>query len=64
MQGLHGARIEVDFVPPGTRRVYHRVHAVIVAGDSLVHVMYTAGDPDLSFEALNLVLGSLRHKEA
>jgi hypothetical protein len=61
-QGLVGARIELDYAPPGTRLRYHRVHAVLVDGDALVHVLYTALDPDA--DALRLVLATIRHGEA
>ena len=59
--GLSGAFISVDFVPPGRSTTYHRAHAVFIDGTALVHVMYTAADPDpMIFGA---VVASLRHEE-
>lgn len=62
--GLAGARIETDYVPPGMERSYHRVHVVLVDGHALVHVMYTAARADRSMEALNMVLTSIHHEES
>jgi hypothetical protein len=61
--GFRGARVEVDYVPPGLRDKYHRVHVVLVDGRSLVHVMYTAKIPDPQLTALNTVLGTIRQGE-
>jgi hypothetical protein len=62
-RGLHGARVDLDFIPAGSSARYRRVHAVLVdpADHAVVHVLYTAKTPDL--DALNLVLGSIRHEE-
>jgi hypothetical protein len=62
-QGLLGARVDVDFVPPGLSASYHRSHVVLVDGTSLVHVIYTARTPDADLQTFNLVLGSL-HEES
>ena len=62
-RGLHGARIELDFVPPGRTQRYHRVHVVLVEGTALVHVMYTAANPDDDERALELVLSTIRRSE-
>jgi hypothetical protein len=59
-QGMRGARIELDYVPPGLRQSYHRIHVVVLDGDALVHVLYTALSPDL--DALALVLSTLHHE--
>ena len=63
--GLAGVRLEVDYVPPGLRQRYHRVHVVLADPDglALIHVLYTARTPDDELDALNLVLGSIRHGE-
>lgn len=58
--GFVGARLEGTFVPTGQSQPYHRIHAVVVDGDSLVHVMYTAKVPDP--EAFEIVLDSLTRK--
>jgi hypothetical protein len=61
--GLMGVRTEVDYVPPGLRDRYHRVHVVLVDGRSLVHVIYTARTGDPGHEALNGVLATIREGE-
>jgi hypothetical protein len=63
-RGLVGARIEVDYVPPGLHDHYHRVHAVVVDGASLVHVLYTALRPDADLDAFHIVLNTLHHGQA
>jgi hypothetical protein len=51
--GLSGLRIEGTLTPPNQAVSYHRTHAVLVDGTSLVHVLYTARDPDREyFEAV------------
>jgi hypothetical protein len=60
--GLSGVRIEVDYVPPGLHERYHRVHIVLVDKRTLVHVLYTAHEPDAHSEAFNLVLRSIREE--
>ena len=62
--GLRGVRVEVAYVPPGMTHEYQRVHVVLVDGSTLVHVMYTALTSDPALDALNVVLGSIRHEEA
>ncbi|MBA3540368.1 MAG: hypothetical protein H0T79_12200 [Deltaproteobacteria bacterium] len=49
--GLRGAQVSVDYLPPNMTQRYHRVHAVLLDGDSLVHIFYTAVDPDQSRQA-------------
>lgn len=62
-RGLIGARIELDFVPPGSKNSYHRIHAVFVDGTgALVHVLYTARKP--SSKAFEVVLNTLHTEEA
>jgi hypothetical protein len=61
--GLAGVRIEGEIVPPlGERRPYRRLHAVLVDAttSSLVHVLYTASNPDS--DAFELVIDSLRRE--
>ena len=43
--GFPGVRVEGEFVAPN-HRAYRRLHAVIVDGTSLVHVIYTARQID------------------
>lgn len=61
--GLSGVRIELDYVPPGMKHSYHRVHAVLVDGSTLVHVLYTARTPDPTLETFNQVLATI-HEES
>lgn len=58
--GFVGARVEADFVPDGTSAHYHRIHAVVRDGTSLVHLLYTARDADPG--TFELVLDSLTRK--
>jgi len=44
--GFPGIRVEGEFVPPNRHAAYRRLHAVIVDGTSLVHVIYTAKQID------------------
>ena len=62
-RGVSGARTTLSFVPRGTATAYQRVHATFVDGDALVHVVYTAVDPDPTAEPFTLVLESVRHEE-
>lgn len=62
--GLAGARIAGSFTPPGQAGVYARVHVVVVDGDSLVHVLYTAQNADAGHRTLATVLDSLKRKGA
>ncbi|MBA3398226.1 MAG: hypothetical protein H0T89_36710 [Deltaproteobacteria bacterium] len=62
--GLAGARMEGSFTPAGVTQPYGRVHAVVVDGDSLVHVLYTAQQPDASLETFDGVLDTLQRKGA
>jgi hypothetical protein len=60
--GLNGYQIESDFtaVAGGTR---HRVHAVLLDGNALVHVFYVAAEPDEKLESYRLVLNSVTNGE-
>lgn len=62
--GLTWARIDVDFVPPGKRESYHRVHVVLVDHGALVNVLYTARTPDHETAVLSMVLASIHHEGA
>ncbi len=62
-EGLTGARIEVDYVPPGLAATYHRVHVMVLDGSAVINVLYTARDPDPNLEVLDIVLASIRHEE-
>jgi len=51
--GFSGVRVEGAFVPPNKEELYRRLHAVIVDGTSLVHIIYTAKQLDHeSFDAI------------
>jgi hypothetical protein len=54
--GLKGVRIEGEFLPPNQTNKYQRLHAVLVDGTSLVHVIYTAREADR--ENFELVVSS------
>lgn len=56
--GLRGMRVEGSFKPPSQAGSYHRTHAVLVDGTSIVHVLYTARDPDR--EHIEAVLDGFR----
>jgi hypothetical protein len=56
--GLSGLRVDGSFTPLGQTSAYHRIHAVLVDGTSLVHVLYTARDPDR--EHIEAVLDGLK----
>ena len=58
--GRSGQRLEVSFRPDGARRLYHRSHVTLVEGDQLIHVLYTAADPDPGRTALQAVVASIR----
>jgi hypothetical protein len=57
--GLRGARVEFDYVPPGSHDTYHRVHTVLVDRDSFVHVLYTAKSAEPELSTLGGVLRTL-----
>lgn len=60
-QGFAGVRIDGEFVPTGTSLAYRRVHAVVIDGTSLVHVIYTASRANRA--SFDLVLASLSRKD-
>ena len=62
--GLSGAQIEVDFQPTNLRATCHRVHVVLVSGQDLIHVMYTAADPDDGRAVFDRVLHTISREEA
>jgi hypothetical protein len=61
--GLDAIEISVDFVPAQRKTTYRRVHAVVVSGSAILHVLYTAptGDPDL--RAYHMVLDTIHREE-
>lgn len=61
--GLRGFRVRVDFAPFGGEQPrYARVHAIVLDGDSIVHVMYTARTPDPDPSAFEMALDTA-HEE-
>ena|ERR1051326_1376772 len=63
--GFIGVKLEAAFTPPGQRERYHRTHAVLVdpSGPRLLHVLYTAADPDDDLTAFTMVVNSLHPEE-
>lgn len=66
-QGLTGSRIEADILAGPQNQRYRRVHVVLVDGagpsPALIHVIYTAANPDRDLTELNLVLRTVRREE-
>jgi hypothetical protein len=56
--------VSADFVPAGANQPYHRVHAMIVDGKDVVHVLYTAAVADESESAFETVLQSIHSEGA
>jgi hypothetical protein len=63
-QQLREAEISADFVPRGLTQSYHRVHAVIIDGTALVHVLYTARTPDPTLAVFHQVVDSIHRGES
>ncbi len=61
--GLSGVEVEIAFIPPGQSTRYHRVHAALLDGNRIVHVLYTAADPDPALTTFKQVIASLQHEE-
>jgi hypothetical protein len=61
--GFAGVRVEDNFIPAGAKYQYHRTHAVLVEGTDIIHVLYTAEQPDAEERALHLVVNSLHKSE-
>jgi hypothetical protein len=59
--GLEGVRVEGDFVPDGQSVTYHRLHAVLIDGEALIHVTFTATIPD--HEPFDIVVNSITRRE-
>lgn len=62
-EGLDAIEVSVDFVPPEQRESYHRVHAFVIDGPALIHVLYTARTNDPDLRAFELVLDSVHRVE-
>ncbi len=56
--GLRGVRVEGTFTPVGQAQAYHRIHAVLVDGPALVHVLFTSREPDR--DQIDAVLDGVR----
>lgn len=61
--GLAGVHAQLSFTPRLKSTPYQRVQATLVDGDALIHVFYTAADPDDTLEPFTMVLDSLRRGE-
>lgn len=62
--GLTGFSIDVELTPRHTKERYRRAHVVLREQGQLVHVIYTAKDPDPERAALETVLATLHRAEA
>ncbi len=62
-RGLTGVRASVSFTPRLQTTTYHRTQATLIDGDALIHIFYTAVDPDDTVEPFTMVLDSIRHEE-
>jgi len=60
--GLAGRQVEIDFTPQGLEHRYRRVHATLVDGKKLIHIIYTARDPNS--DVVSIVMNSIRHEGA
>ncbi len=58
-QQLPEVEIAADFVPAGLRASYHRVHAMILDGNTLIHVLYTARTPDPNLTVFRQIVDSI-----
>jgi hypothetical protein len=63
-RGFKVARIEGSFTPANRTQPYQRTHAVVVAGDRLIHVLYTAEHATSNRDVLSTVVNSLHRKGA
>ncbi|MDX2092443.1 MAG: hypothetical protein SFX73_31560 [Kofleriaceae bacterium] len=65
-RGFTGAKIEVTFQAGAGASRYRRIHAVLLEPGTggLVHVMYTAANPDNKLTAFYTVLESIHHEGA
>jgi hypothetical protein len=61
--GLSGMRIDLDYEPTGLYVPYHRVHVALIDGSSVIHVLYTAREPDPKLAVLEAVLASIHEGE-
>jgi hypothetical protein len=62
-QNLRVVEVAADFVPSGMKASYHRVHAMIVDGEVVVHVLYTARTPDPDLKMFRQVVDTIRRAE-
>lgn len=58
-QALNGVEMSADFVPMGLHTSYHRQHAMIIDGNAVVHVLYTAKTPDPDLSSFRQVVDSI-----
>jgi len=62
-EGLSGVRVELDYVPPGQSKSYHRVHVILGRPTALIHVLYTSPTPEPEQALLQQVVNTL-HEES
>ena len=60
--GLTAIVVDGSFTPPGQHERYRRVHALVVDGTEVVHVLYTARSAEPDLASFHLVLDTL-HRE-
>jgi hypothetical protein len=60
--GMQGFRVALHFTPIPGAAPYTRVHALLVRGRTLLHVIYTAASPDDDEAAMKLVLDTAHEK--
>ena len=61
--GMRTLVVAGDFEPAGTTHRYHRVHALVIDGSAVVHVLYTAETPDPDLKVFHAVVDSLHREE-
>jgi hypothetical protein len=62
--GQAATMLSADFVPQGASKPYRRLHAMIVDGKSVIHVLYTAAVADDNATAFQTVLQTIHHQGA
>jgi hypothetical protein len=61
--GMQGFQLSGSFVPPGAQQRHARIHAVIVHGSRLVHVIFTSPSRELDTETFTIARNTLRKLE-
>ncbi len=61
--GASGVWIEVKYVPPNEDSTYSRSHVVLVGDEHVVHLMYTAAEPDPQHLVIQVAMDSVAEVE-